>query len=250
YGYPSYFSSTTVWLAVLAYALQIYCDFSGYSDMAIGCARMFGFHFERNFYMPYLSKDITEFWRRWHISLSSWLRDYVYISLGGNRKGTIRTYANLMITMILGGLWHGASWNFVIWGALHGFALAFHKFWRSKTKGTTVIGLALLSWLITFSFVTLAWVLFRAQDWSTMMTVYGKLFFVNPMGATWYYHAAFTAIGWTIIGHIAGSLRTADELVFFKTPYSYQAAFATITVLLIIYVFAPTHVSPFIYFQF
>jgi len=244
------FMSRAVWLAVLAYALQIYCDFSGYSDMAIGCARMFGFHFERNFYMPYLSKDITEFWRRWHISLSSWLRDYVYISLGGNRKGTIRTYANLMITMILGGLWHGASWNFVIWGALHGFALAFHKFWRSKTKGTTVIGLALLSWLITFSFVTLAWVLFRAQDWSTMMTVYGKLFFVNPMGATWYYHAAFTAIGWTIIGHIAGSLRTADELVFFKTPYSYQAAFATITVLLIIYVFAPTHVSPFIYFQF
>ncbi|MCB0166214.1 MAG: MBOAT family protein [Anaerolineae bacterium] len=250
YNYPGYFSSTTVWLAVLAYALQIYCDFSGYSDMAIGAARMFGFQFERNFNMPYLSKDITEFWRRWHISLSSWLRDYLYISLGGNRKGTLRTYANLMITMILGGLWHGASWNFVIWGALHGLALAFHKLWRSQTKGVTVPGLSLLSWLITFLFVVMVWVLFRAQDWPTMMTVYGKLLFINPMGAAWYYHAAFAAFGWAIIGHIAGSLRTGDELVFFKTPYSYRVAFVTITVLLIIYVFAPTNVSPFIYFQF
>ena len=113
YANPAYFSPVTVWLAIIGYGIQIYCDFSGYSDMAIGCARMLGFRFNQNFNMPYLSRNIAEFWRRWHISLSSWLRDYLYISLGGNKKGNFRTYVNLLITMLLGGLWHGASWNFV-----------------------------------------------------------------------------------------------------------------------------------------
>jgi alginate O-acetyltransferase complex protein AlgI len=251
FAYPDYYSSPTVWLAVAAYALQIYCDFSGYSDMAIGCARILGFHFDRNFDMPYLSRNITEFWRRWHISLSSWLRDYLYISLGGNRKGQIRTYGNLMITMVLGGLWHGASWNFVIWGTLHGFALAFHRLWGShfKRREGGVISRT-TSAVITFLFVMLAWVLFRAQDTQTILAVYSKLLFINAAGAAWYYRAAFAAIGWSILGHIVGSLRTADELVFFKTPYSYRAALAIVIVLLIIYIFAPTNVSPFIYFQF
>ncbi len=248
---PDYYSSPTVWLAVVAYALQIYCDFSGYSDMAIGCARILGFRFNRNFYMPYLSRNITEFWRRWHISLSSWLRDYLYISLGGNRKGKFHTYVNLMITMALGGLWHGASWNFVIWGTVHGFALAFHKLWHDHFKREKKGAIAQIAGaVITLLFVMLAWVLFRAQDTPTMLTVYSKLLFIDAGGAIWYYHAAFTAIGWSILGHIAGSLRRTEELVFFKTPYSYQAAFAIITTLLIIYVFAPTNVSPFIYFQF
>ena len=105
----------------LGYALQIYCDFSGYSDMAIGSARMMGFRFMENFQTPYSSVTITEFWRRWHISLSTWLRDYLYIPLGGNRKGTPRTYINITLTMLIGGLWHGASWNFVFWGGLHGY---------------------------------------------------------------------------------------------------------------------------------
>ena len=118
----------TAWLGALAYTFQIYFDFSGYSDMAIGIALLLGFRFNVNFDSPYQSATITEFWRRWHISLSSWLKDYLYISLGGNRKGKIRTYINLLITMLLGGLWHGASVSFILWGVLHGVALAVHKF--------------------------------------------------------------------------------------------------------------------------
>jgi alginate O-acetyltransferase complex protein AlgI len=263
YASPEYFASSTVWLAVVAYALQVYCDFSGYSDMAIGCARILGFHFDRNFNMPYLSRNPQEFWRRWHISLSNWLRDYLYIPLGGSRKGRFRTYLNLMITMLLGGLWHGASWNFVIWGGAHGLALAIYRWWSdlpalqaraarsgSKRAKLTRVVSPILSTAVTFAFVTLIWVLFRAQDVNTMTTVYSKLLFIDPTGATWYYHAAFTAIGWMILGHIVGSLRQAKELVFFKTPYSYLAAFVLMLTLLIMYVFAPTNVSPFIYFQF
>ncbi len=249
FAYPDYYSSPTVWLAVVAYSFQIYCDFSGYSDMAIGCARILGFHFNRNFYMPYLSKNITEFWRRWHISLSTWLRDYLYISLGGNRKGERRTYINLMITMVLGGLWHGASWNFVIWGAAHGFALAFHRVWSGRFKQDGGIS-QIVGGLITFFFVMIIWVLFRAQTTQTMLTIYSKMLFINAAGAAWYYHAVFWAIGWIIIGHIVGNLRKKDELVYFETPYSFKAAFSTVTILLIIYIFAPTNVSPFIYFQF
>ena len=123
------YGSVTVWLAVIAYAIQIYCDFSGYSDMAIGSARCMGFTIPQNFNMPYLSLNITEFWRRWHISLSTWLREYVYFSLGGNRKGKVKQYVNLILVMVIGGLWHGASWNFIFWGLLNGIALAFHKFY-------------------------------------------------------------------------------------------------------------------------
>ena len=130
---PTLYSGVENLMGVYGYALQIYCDFSGYSDMAIGIALLLGFHFNINFDSPYKSASITEFWRRWHISLSSWLRDYLYISLGGNRKGKIRQYANLIITMFLGGLRHGASWNFVFWGMLHGVALAVHKFWMGIT---------------------------------------------------------------------------------------------------------------------
>lgn len=130
---PTLYSGVENLIGVYGYALQIYCDFSGYSDMAIGIALLLGFHFNINFDSPYKSASITEFWRRWHISLSSWLRDYLYISLGGNRKGKIRQYANLIITMFLGGLWHGASWNFVLWGMMHGVALAAHKFWMTLT---------------------------------------------------------------------------------------------------------------------
>ena len=249
YAYPEYYSSVTVWLAIVAYALQIYCDFSGYSDMAIGCARILGFHFNRNFYMPYLSQNLTEFWRRWHISLSSWLRDYLYISLGGNRKGPIRTYVNLMITMVLGGLWHGASWNFIIWGTMHGAGLSTHRMWQSRSVDKSP-QTKFLSWLFTFLFVILVWVLFRAQDTATMLTMYSKAFFFNSGGATWYYSAVFWAVGWTILGHIVGVLRGEEELVFLPSPYSFRAAFAVMTILIIIYVFAPTGVSPFIYFQF
>ena len=259
YANPSYFSSTTVWLAIIAYAIQIYCDFSGYSDMAIGCARMLGFRLNRNFNMPYLSVNITEFWRRWHISLSSWLRDYLYISLGGNRNGDYRTYRNLMITMILGGLWHGASWNFIFWGAFHGVALSMHREWSRHnifnvpTDPVPSVSNCLtrtVSTMTTLLFVCLTWVFFRSNDIETTVTIFSKLFFISSQGVDWIYIYAVIAIIICIIGHIVGTLRDEDEHIYFSRPSSFVAAFTVCLVLTVIYVFAPTNVSPFIYFQF
>ena len=150
------------WYGVIAYAFQIYFDFSGYSDMAIGLGLMLGFTFAKNFDSPYRAESITEFWRRWHISLSSWLRDYLYIPLGGNRRGAARTYVNLALVMLLGGLWHGASWNFVIWGGIHGGMLALERkrgkasFYGSIPKPLRVIA--------TFLLVLIAWVFFRINE--------------------------------------------------------------------------------------
>lgn len=155
-------SAPDSWLGVLAYSFQIYFDFSGYSDMAIGLGLMLGFVFAKNFDSPYRSQSITEFWRRWHISLSTWLREYLYIPLGGNRKGTVRTYFNLFVTMLLGGLWHGASWNFLIWGGIHGGMLAFERF-QGKASFYRKFPKAIQT-ALTFLIVTLAWVFFRAGD--------------------------------------------------------------------------------------
>lgn len=165
---PSKHTGLECLFAMYGYAVVIYCDFSGYSSIAIGIAKWLGYHIPANFLSPYQSKDITEFWRKWHISLSSWLRDYLYIPLGGNKKGKLRTYLHLMITMLLGGLWHGANYNFIIWGGLHGFGLALHKLWVEKTKA--VISFAnkkwynLLSLLITFHFVCFCWIFFKANN--------------------------------------------------------------------------------------
>ena len=150
------------WFGVTAYAFQIYFDFSGYSDMAVGLSRMFGFVIPMNFNSPYLSESITDFWRRWHISLSTWLRDYLYIPLGGNRHGPKRTYFNLAFVMVLGGLWHGANWTFVIWGAFHGSLLAFERALGKRTvykefpKSFRVA--------ITFMLVLVSWVFFRSPE--------------------------------------------------------------------------------------
>lgn len=156
-------STGMAWLGVLAYAFQIYFDFSAYSDMAIGLGRMFGFKFLENFNSPYRSKSITEFWRRWHISLSTFLRDYLYIPLGGNRKGVGRTYLNLLLVMVIGGLWHGAQWTFVIWGALHGIILMAERFLGGRYHFSTVIpsGLRMLA---TFLVLLITWVFFRAEN--------------------------------------------------------------------------------------
>lgn len=161
---PLLYSGIQNLIGIYGYALQIYCDFSGYSDMAIGIAFLLGFKVNKNFDSPYKSASITEFWRRWHISLSSWLKDYLYISLGGNRKGKLRQYVNLMITMLLGGLWHGASWNFVLWGFFHGVALAANKLWSSVTGGKTGSTSGIKRFFgifLTFNFVCLCWVFFR-----------------------------------------------------------------------------------------
>ena len=157
---PLLYSGFECLAGIYGYALQIYCDFSGYSDMAIGIALLLGFRFPNNFDAPYKSATITEFWRRWHISLSTWLRDYLYISLGGNRKGKLRTYGNLLITMLLGGLWHGAAVRFILWGALHGIAMVLNRIFKKQIDRLHPA----LSWLATFAFINITWVYFRAAS--------------------------------------------------------------------------------------
>lgn len=180
---PLLYSGFECLMGIYGYALQIYCDFSGYSDMAIGIALLMGFRFPKNFDAPYRSATITEFWRRWHISLSSWLRDYLYISLGGNRKGTRRTYINLMLTMLLGGLWHGAALRFILWGGLHGVALAIHKWWLTLIPGAKALGRDMPLWrrlpatLLTFHLVCLGWLLFRADSMQTVELMLHQILF-------------------------------------------------------------------------
>ncbi|HTQ55594.1 MAG TPA: MBOAT family O-acyltransferase [Bryobacteraceae bacterium] len=167
----------TAWSGVVAFGLQIYFDFSGYTDMAIGMAKLLGFHFPVNFRRPYLAASITDFWRRWHISLSTWLRDYLYISLGGNRRGRWMTYRNLMLTMLLGGLWHGASWNFVIWGGFHGALLSLERAFRGNRRVSER-----WDWLYpfqaagTFALVTVSWVFFRAADLPQSLAIVRQMF--------------------------------------------------------------------------
>jgi D-alanyl-lipoteichoic acid acyltransferase DltB (MBOAT superfamily) len=163
FGNPERYSSVELVVAVYAYAIQIYCDFSGYTDVALGSALLFGYRLPENFDAPYTAKNLQEFWRRWHISLSTWLRDYLYVPLGGSREGAYKTYRNLMITMVLGGLWHGASWNFVIWGGLHGAGLALTRLWQRARHGRPRVSFA-EAWRVvaTFHFVCFAWIFFRA----------------------------------------------------------------------------------------
>ncbi len=162
---PWDFTAASAWVGVLFYAIQIYCDFSGYTDMAIACARLLGYELTLNFNFPYLAHDISDFWKRWHISLSSWLRDYLYIPLGGNRGPRWFVYRNLMITMILGGLWHGGAWTFVIWGTLHGVALVLHRQWSDRSDTSRARKMtSWLGWMLTLYWVCVAWIFFRSPD--------------------------------------------------------------------------------------
>lgn len=176
YGNYDIHNSSTLLVATIFYAFQIYFDFAGYSDIAIGSAKLFGFNFNRNFNFPYFSRTLTEFWRRWHMSLSFWLRDYLYISLGGNRKGIVITYRNLLLTMLIGGLWHGSSWNFVIWGGIHGLFLSLEKYIFStfKIKSFNSFG-----YLYTFVVVIIAWIFFRAPDFHSASTILTEIFSFN-----------------------------------------------------------------------
>lgn len=179
YDMPNTFSSVTVLLGVIAYSFQIYFDFSGYSDMAIGVGKMLGFDMPENFNLPYLAHNVTELWKRWHITLSTWLMKYLYISLGGNRKGKIRTYINLVLTMVIGGIWHGANWTYVFWGLLHGLALAVHKAWMEITnsaKKTHSVISNVVSILLTFSFTTFCWIFFRADTIKDAFLIIGRIF--------------------------------------------------------------------------
>src|SRR6185369_16142569 len=170
---PNRHSSLELLVAVYGYSVQIFADFCGYTNIAIGVALLLGFQFPQNFNSPYAAVTIQDFWRRWHMTLSRWLRDYLYVSLGGNRKGPARTYVNLMLTMLLGGLWHGASWTFMIWGGLHGAYLVVNHLWNAlaarfgwKTRPALRPFALLLGVMVTWAATTFAWVFFRAPTFA------------------------------------------------------------------------------------
>lgn len=239
------------WYGVTAYAFQIYFDFSGYSDMAIGLGLMLGFVFPKNFDSPYKSQSITEFWHRWHISLSAWLRDYLYVPLGGNRKGRVRTYVNLFLVMLIGGLWHGAAWNFAIWGMLHGVLLASE---RLRGKAALYRGLpAPLRVATTFALVLITWVFFRASDVQQAFRYVGNMFaLIQPQDNTGllagivyepYYLGTFVLAGLIVWG----APQTWDWSRTITLP---KAAAVMAVFILAVVVLATQSYNPFIYFFF
>lgn len=248
---PADYSAMTLWFAVIGYAIQLYCDFCGYSDMAIGTAKILGFDIPKNFATPYLSRSITEFWRRWHISLSNWLRDYLYIPLGGDRRGKVQQYGNLMIVMLLGGLWHGASWNFVVWGGLHGGALVVHKLYADripKSSVTQAWDYQLCANFVTLLFVCLTWIFFRSSDFSTSLFILQKLWgVIDPTGINWFATALAIAVPMFILTDYAGhQLAQGMRLRLSSLPGLCAFFFVMFGVLFL----APAQPAPFIYFQF
>jgi len=244
-AYPGYLAA---WSGVVAFSIQIFFDFSGYTDMAIGMAQLLGFHFPENFRRPYLSRGITEFWRRWHISLSSWLRDYLYIPLGGNRHGSWQTYRNLMLTMLLGGLWHGASWNFVIWGGYHGALLSVE---RALGAGKERPGWRMadpLRALATFALVSIGWVFFRAATLRDSLNILGRLF-TGPHGhIVWPHWMLWYAILMLLLA-VLEERRQWFERLPAAPAWAYAAAIAMCLFCLELIGFTDRPV-PFIYFQF
>lgn len=257
FAFPDQHGAFDTLLGIYGYAIQIYADFSGYTDMAIGLALLLGFRFPQNFDAPYSARSLQDFWRRWHMTLSRWLRDYLYIPLGGNRRGRARGYANLAATMLLGGLWHGAAWTFVVWGGLHGAGLAFER-WRADVarqrpprpeptpaqRRRRAVG----AWFVTFHFVCLCWVFFRATSFSNAFDVLGRLF---HFGGNQPFNVVLVGV---IVGAIAvqftprelsGRLRAA----FSNVPWWAQAALLSGT-MVVTNALGPTGVAPFIYFQF
>lgn len=245
----AFYDSGTIWLAVIAYSIQIYCDFSGYSDMAIGIARILGFTLPINFSMPYISQNISEFWRRWHISLSSWLRDYLYIPLGGNRKGKRRTYINLMLTMLLGGLWHGASWNFVFWGGWHGIGLAIHRFLAKEKRKVDNISFNPISWIVTLIFVILGWVFFRAENFSVSIAMLKKMLIPTTEGITWIFSAMIFIVPIMLIAHIIGRKYYQNKYPTVNLS-TFSGVFIFVFMLLATFLLYFSNPQPFIYFQF
>jgi D-alanyl-lipoteichoic acid acyltransferase DltB (MBOAT superfamily) len=255
---PTLYSGVENLMGIYGYALQIYCDFSGYSDMAIGIALLLGFHVNKNFDSPYKSASVTEFWRRWHISLSSWLRDYLYISLGGNRKGKFRQYLNLIITMFLGGLWHGASWNFIVWGMFHGVALALHKAWKAvagRGKAAESSGIRrVFGVIITFHFVCFCWIFFRNATFEGAMDMLGQIatdfrpqLFVQLIEG---YRYVFALMLLGLLLHFApAKWETALAYCVIRLPLLGKALLMVVVIYLVIQV-KSSEIQPFIYFRF
>ncbi len=258
---PTLFTGIENLFGVYGYALQIYCDFSGYSDMAIGMALLLGFHFNDNFNAPYQSNNITEFWRRWHISLSTWLRDYLYISLGGNRSGKIRTYVNLFITMLLGGLWHGASLRFILWGGLHGIMLGIHKFISESSLGNRIknplYNKSISPWigtLLTFHFVCFCWIFFRSSSMGNALQMINQiLFHFSPQVFIEFITGYWTVFTLMIIGYLLHFLPHSVDLAVERwttqLPLVGKALLLLVVVVLCIQTKSAT-IQPFIYFQF
>ncbi|TWT74298.1 MBOAT family O-acyltransferase [Allorhodopirellula solitaria] len=253
------YSSLTLWVAVIAYAGQIYYDFSGYSDMAIGIAKMLGYRFPANFRHPYLATSMSDFWHRWHITLSTWLRDYLYIPLGGSRGSTWMTKRNLMITMGLGGLWHGAAVTYVLWGIWHGVALVLETMIaprrdlkRGKRAGWSVAS-RVLRWAIVMLVVLMGWVLFRSPDWSTSLRVYERLWL--PLQAPgshehllWLPPLTLLMIAIMVIDHAVWSTRLRRCM---RLPYdAWYSPPATCIMIWTLLLYAPRDFRPFVYFQF
>jgi len=251
FGDPGRFGSLAMASATVLFALQIYCDFAGYSDIARGVSRILGIELIRNFEHPYLATNLTEFWHRWHISLSTWLRDYVYIPLGGNRCARLLTYRNILVTMLLGGLWHGAQWTFVAWGGIHGLALVVHKIWRSRAgeaPGTRRMMVRLLCWALTMLFVCLAWIFFRSQDFGTAFQALSSL--LSFRGGIDLKCLALPAamIAFVLFLDVPQVL-TNDHAALLRWPLALRTAVYAALVLVLIAL--PTGGgAPFIYFQF
>ncbi len=255
---PSNYGGGTLLLGVYLFALQIYGDFAGYSDIARGTSRLFGIDLCLNFRQPYLSSNITEFWRRWHISLSTWLRDYLYIPLGGNRKGRLRTYINNMLTMLLGGLWHGAAWHFVAWGGLHGAYLMVHKMMIGNRKiapdspatNFTTFVIWLFKCFVTFNLVCLAWIFFRADCLTSAlkylycMFQHGGEWVADIYGVYFLFYGSLACIVDYSCFHFASEVPTTDRM----RPIFRGAAYAVMLFLII--TIGEYDTQPFIYFQF
>ncbi len=246
---PSHYDVLSAWVAIVSYAVQIYCDFSGYSDMAIACAGALGYQLGQNFDAPYLSSNIQDFWRRWHISLSSWLRDYLYIPLGGSRHGEWALHRNLLLTMTLGGLWHGAAWGFVLWGVLHGGALIVHRFWSERAPATRRSRVPVWLAVVTTSlWVTLTWVPFRAESLPSALAILKSALLGRGSGAEALEPLALVALIPVVVVHIGLRHPRTQELAA-QTP-GWLFAMAVGAFLALITTFQAREVAPFIYFQF
>lgn len=260
FGLGDGLSASFAWLGALCYTLQIYYDFSGYSDMAIGLGKMFGFHFLENFNYPYISRSITEFWRRWHISLSSWLKDYLYISLGGNRKGHLRTYLNLIVTMLLGGLWHGAAWRFVLWGGWHGASLAVHKWFMAHVPGFKAQGADMPRWrriigiVVTFHVVCFGWIMFRASDLQTARNMLSQIFTdFKPELIPQVVSGYAAVMGLMAVGYLLHLMPVRSELWAQRTVTESPLPVKVVTIAVLVWavmLIKSAEIQPFIYFQF
>ena len=236
-------SLVEAWATSLSYTFQLYFDFSGYTDMAIGAALLFNIKLPINFNSPYKATDIQDFWRRWHMTLSRFLRDYIYIPLGGNRKGKYRTYSNLMATFILGGLWHGAGWTFVFWGFLHGMALVIHKAWNELGFKMNKI----LAWFITFNFINISWVFFRAKEWNDALKVLGGMFNLEDIVSINIIKLFIIILGFFIVLYMKNSISYINN----NFHYSKKVAFFVATIFFMsIIILEVRSASEFLYFQF